>query len=147
MPKGQRWQDGSTALESAAKRPTRPARGSPLYAMRGLGRCARDASFGAVDLEVACVRVLRLEPRPVASCGAVRRVDALGDDAFPAPLEREAVEPRACAALQRRRSQPVTLFESELLERSPAQGIRLADEVAPVDVQRVEAHEPDPRPR
>jgi len=35
----------------------------------------------------------------------------------------------------------VTLFESELLERSPALDTRLADEVAPVDVQRIEVHD------
>src|SRR3954470_22820065 len=87
--------------------------------------------LGAVHLEVAGVRMLRLEPRPVACRWLVRRVQALGDAAFPAAVKCEAVERRARVTLQRRRSQPVTLLELKLLERSTAHRIRLDDEVAP----------------
>jgi hypothetical protein len=70
---------------------------------------------GAVDVEVARVRVLGLQPGAVARGGLICRVEPLGDVAFPALCAGEAVEGGGGFALEGGRREPASLREPELL--------------------------------
>jgi hypothetical protein len=73
----------------------------------------------AVDLEMAGVRMVRLEPTSHARPGPIRRVEPLRDDALPAVVEREA-EKRTTSHLvaSSRRGEPVVAVRAAARPRA-----------------------------